>query len=125
MLLSVIDQIIKVVVKLNMNLVESIHIFDWFQIQYIQNNGIGRILYEQNRKDVSTYQNVLKSKDFGILSYTEWTPFTGTSFTLNAFMSYARITLPTPSTKNKPLADDVTSSGQQCCLVDKVLDIRR
>ena len=64
------------------------------------NNGIGRILYEQNRKDVSTYQNVLKSKVFGISSYTEWTPLTGTSFTLNASMRYARITLPTPSTKN-------------------------
>ena len=64
------------------------------------NNGIGRILYEQNRKDVSTYQNVLKSKVFGISSYTEWTPFTGTSFTLNASMRYARITLPTPYIKN-------------------------
>ena len=64
------------------------------------NNGIGRILYEQNRKDVSTYQNVLKSKVFGISSYTEWTPFTGTSFTLNADMRYARITLPTPYLKN-------------------------
>ena len=53
------------------------------------NNGIGRILYEQNRKDVSTYQNVLKSKVFGISSYTEWTPLTGTSFTLNASMRYA------------------------------------
>ena len=64
------------------------------------NNGIGRILYEQNRKDVSTFQNILKSKIFGISSYTEWTPFTGTSFTLNASMRYARITLPTPSLKN-------------------------
>ena len=64
------------------------------------NNGIGRILYEQNRKDVSTYQNILKSKVFGISSYTEWTPFTGTSFTLNASMRYARITLPTPYIKN-------------------------
>ena len=64
------------------------------------NNGISRILYEQNHKDVSTYQNVLKSKVFGISSYTEWTPLTGTSFTLNASMRYARITLPTPSTKN-------------------------
>ena len=64
------------------------------------NNGIANIIYEQNRKDVSTYQNVLKSKVFGILSYTEWTPFTGTSFTLNASMRYARITLPTPYIKN-------------------------
>lgn len=64
------------------------------------NNGIGRILYEQNRKDVSTFQNILKSKIFGISSYTTWTPFTGTSFTLNASMRYARITLPTPYIKN-------------------------
>lgn len=64
------------------------------------NNGIGHILYEQNRKDVSTFQNVLKSKIFGISSYTAWTPFTGTSFTLNASMRYARITLPTPYIKN-------------------------
>ena len=34
-LLILIDQIIKVVVKLNMNLADSIHIFDWFQIQFI------------------------------------------------------------------------------------------
>ena len=64
------------------------------------NNGIANIIYEQNRKDVSTYQNVLKSKVFGISSYTEWTPFTGTSFTLNADIRYARITLPTPYIKN-------------------------
>ena len=64
------------------------------------NNGIGHILYEQNRKDVSTFQNILKSKIFGISSYTAWTPFTGTSFTLNASMRYARITLPTPYIKN-------------------------
>ena len=64
------------------------------------NNGIGRILYEQNCKDVSTFQNILKSKIFGISSYTAWTPFTGTSFTLNASMRYARITLPTPYIKN-------------------------
>lgn len=77
------------------------------------NNGIVRILYEQNRKDVSTYQNVLKSKNFGILSYTEWTPFTGTSFTLNAFMSYARITLPTPSTKNSGCGGDIYFNWEQ------------
>ena len=57
-------------------------------------------MYEQNRKDVSTFQNILKSKIFGISSYTAWTPFTGTSFTLNASIRYARITLPTPSLKN-------------------------
>lgn len=64
------------------------------------NNGIAHIMYEQNHKNVYTYQNILKSKVFGISSYTEWTPFTGTSFTLNASMRYARITLPTPYLKN-------------------------
>ena len=77
------------------------------------NNGIGRILYEQNRKDVSTYQNVLKSKMFGISSYTEWTPFTGTSFTLNASMRYARITLPTPSTKNSGCGGGIYFNWEQ------------
>ena len=64
------------------------------------NNGIAHIMYEQNHKNVYTYQNILKSKVFGISSYTAWTPFTGTSFTLNASMRYARITLPTPYLKN-------------------------
>ena len=77
------------------------------------NNGIGRILYEQNRKDVSTFQNILKSKIFGISSYTAWTPFTGTSFTLNASMRYARITLPTPSTKNSGCGGGIYFNWEQ------------
>ena len=77
------------------------------------NNGIGRILYEQNRKDVSTFQNILKSKIFGISSYTEWTPFTGTSFTLNASMRYARITLPTPSLKNSGCSGSIYFNWEQ------------
>ena len=77
------------------------------------NNGIGRILYEQNRKDVSTYQNVLKSKVFGISSYTEWTPFTGTSFTLNADIRYARITLPTPYIKNNGCGGGIYFNWEQ------------
>lgn len=77
------------------------------------NNGIANIIYEQNRKDVSTYQNVLKSKVFGISSYTEWTPFTGTSFTLNASMRYARITLPTPYIKNSGCGGDIYFNWEQ------------
>ena len=77
------------------------------------NNGIGRILYEQNRKDVSTFQNILKSKIFGISSYTEWTPFTGTSFTLNASIRYARITLPTPSIKNSGCGGGIYFNWEQ------------
>ena len=77
------------------------------------NNGIANIIYEQNRKDVSTYQNVLKSKVFGISSYTEWTPFTGTSFTLNADIRYARITLPTPYIKNSGCGGDIYFNWEQ------------
>ena len=77
------------------------------------NNGIGRILYEQNRKDVSTFQNILKSKIFGISSYTAWTPFTGTSFTLNASMRYARITLPTPYIKNSGCGGGIYFNWEQ------------
>ena len=77
------------------------------------NNGIGRILYEQNRKDVSTFQNILKSKIFGISSYTAWTPFTGTSFTLNADIRYARITLPTPYIKNSGCGGDIYFNWEQ------------
>ena len=77
------------------------------------NNGITNIIYEQNRKDVSTYQNVLKSKVFGISSYTEWTPFTGTSFTLNASIRYARITLPTPAIKNSGCGGGIYFNWEQ------------
>ena len=34
------DQAIKVWVKTNMSLHESIHVFDWFQITFIENNGM-------------------------------------------------------------------------------------
>ncbi len=40
-LLVVIDQVIKVLVKTNMSLGESIHVFgDWFQIFFIENEGM-------------------------------------------------------------------------------------
>ncbi|GAA2997786.1 lipoprotein signal peptidase [Prevotella corporis] len=39
-LLLVIDQIIKITVKLNMNLGESIEVFDWFRIEFIENAGM-------------------------------------------------------------------------------------
>ncbi|WP_455540500.1 TonB-dependent receptor domain-containing protein [Prevotella fusca] len=77
------------------------------------NNGIAHIMYEQNHKNVYTYQNILKSKVFGISSYTAWTPFTGTSFTLNASMRYARITLPTPSLKNSGCGGGIYFNWEQ------------
>ncbi len=40
LLLLVIDQVIKITVKLNMSLGESIVIFDWFHIEFIENRGM-------------------------------------------------------------------------------------
>ena len=39
-ILLVIDQVIKLSVKMNMTLGEKIYIFDWFQIYFIENNGM-------------------------------------------------------------------------------------
>lgn len=40
-LLTVVDQVIKILVRTNMSIGESIHVFgDWFQILYIENNGM-------------------------------------------------------------------------------------
>jgi len=40
-LLLIIDQVIKILVKTNMHIGESIHVFgDWFQILFIENNGM-------------------------------------------------------------------------------------
>ena len=38
--LLLIDQIIKVEVKMNMRLGEEIYVFDWFRIHFIENNGM-------------------------------------------------------------------------------------
>jgi signal peptidase II len=38
--LLVIDQVIKVLVKTNMSIGESIHVFNWFQIFFIENEGM-------------------------------------------------------------------------------------
>lgn len=39
-LLLVIDQIIKITVKTGMNLGDSIHIFSWFKLVFVENNGM-------------------------------------------------------------------------------------
>ena len=39
-ILLVIDQVIKVLVKTNMSIGESIHVFNWFQIFFIENEGM-------------------------------------------------------------------------------------
>ena len=36
----IVDQIVKIMVKTNMSLRESIFITDWFQINFIENNGM-------------------------------------------------------------------------------------
>lgn len=38
-LVVVIDQVIKVLVKTNMSLYQKIHITDWFQLYFVENNG--------------------------------------------------------------------------------------
>lgn len=40
LILLLIDQAIKVAIKLNMNLGDSIHITDWFQLVFVENNGM-------------------------------------------------------------------------------------
>lgn len=82
--LLVTDQVIKIVVKTNMQLYDDIWIFDWFQIHFIENNGmafgmtfvnkyvltlfrlaaivlIGWYLYQQIKKQARTRYVVLLS----------------------------------------------------------------
>ena len=40
LVIVLIDQIIKIEVKTNMYLGESIHVTDWFYISFIENNGM-------------------------------------------------------------------------------------
>ncbi len=39
-LILVIDQIVKILIKTHMTIGESIHIFNWFQILFVENNGM-------------------------------------------------------------------------------------
>ena len=40
-LLLVVDQVVKILVKTNMSIGQSIHVLgDWFQILFIENNGM-------------------------------------------------------------------------------------
>ncbi len=39
-LILVIDQIVKILIKTHMTIGESIHIFSWFQILFVENNGM-------------------------------------------------------------------------------------
>jgi Lipoprotein signal peptidase len=39
-LILMIDQIVKILIKTHMTIGESIHIFSWFQILFVENNGM-------------------------------------------------------------------------------------
>ena len=52
--LLVIDQVIKIGVKTNMYLYESIRITDWFYIHFIENNGMAPALQETSSTQCST-----------------------------------------------------------------------
>jgi len=39
-LILLIDQIVKIMIKTNMRIGESIHLFSWFQILFVENNGM-------------------------------------------------------------------------------------
>lgn len=54
----VIDQIIKICVKTNMTLGESIHITDWFYINFIENNGMAYGMTFFNKLVLSLFRMV-------------------------------------------------------------------
>ena len=57
-LLLIIDQVIKVLVKTNMCLGDSIHITDWFQILFIENNGMAYGMTFFNKLVLSVFRIV-------------------------------------------------------------------
>ena len=54
----VIDQIIKILVKTNMALDDSIHIADWFYIRFIENNGMAYGMTFFNKLTLSLFRLV-------------------------------------------------------------------
>ena len=61
----VIDQIIKILVKTNMALDDSIHIADWFYIRFIENNGMAYGMTFFNKLTLSLFRLVAIS----VISY--------------------------------------------------------
>jgi len=57
----IIDQIIKIAVKSNMYLGESIHVTDWFYIEFIENNGMAYGMTFFNKLVLSIFRIVLVS----------------------------------------------------------------
>jgi signal peptidase II len=64
----VIDQLIKVWVKTNMTLHESIHVFDWFYISFIENNGMAYGMQIGSKLVLSLFRIVAIS----LLAYYLW-----------------------------------------------------
>ena len=77
------------------------------------NNGFTEVLYEQNRKDVSTYENVLKERAWGFNSYTQWNPFAGATLSLIASMADKRISIPSSQIINKGVGGEIYFSWEQ------------
>ena len=64
----VIDQLIKIWVKTNMTLHESIRIFDWFYISFIENNGMAYGMQIGSKLALSLFRVVA----IGLLAYFVW-----------------------------------------------------
>lgn len=67
-ILIVIDQIIKIEVKTGMYLCESIHIADWFQILFIENNGMAYGMTFINKVVLTLFRVVVVS----VIGYYIW-----------------------------------------------------
>ena len=64
----VIDQLIKIWVKTNMTLHESIRVFDWFYISFIENNGMAWGMQIGSKLALSLFRLVA----IGLLAYYIW-----------------------------------------------------
>ena len=67
-LILVIDQFIKIWVKTNMTLHESIHITDWFYISFIENNGMAYGMQIGSKLALSLFRVAA----IGLLGYYIW-----------------------------------------------------
>ena len=61
LVILVIDQVIKIEVKMNMSLGESIHITDWFYITFVENNGMAFGMAFLNKVVLSLFRIVASS----------------------------------------------------------------
>ena len=55
----------------------------------------------------------MKKRSLGFSSYTQWQPFTGTSLSLNGSVNYSRISIPSPSIKNRGCWGDIYFAVEQ------------